>query len=320
MKQLVALFPVLMVNWVSSVFCCKPNISYWRMWCKQSGVCVSWNSAHHCLYRWWTGQFNFQSCMKRKYNWIIHWSCCNDLCVFWGKFSFSFCPFSEDTMTSRNRSQSGSGGFWFRSTFCGSAPVPQSSESFGWRHRGICLRRVELASTESTVVVEFMVAVFMGFVALFFLKSQKYNRYKQHHSEFCSNPAETAICAVDKKVDSCLFSQKNRKWFTVKLSLSVHTVRTLFSFRACYGVLRFIMESGAKGCEVVVSGKLRGQRAKSMKFVDGLMIHSGDPVNYYVDTAVRHVLLRQGECSSTRDTAATLKKQLDSSCIWFCWY
>lgn len=64
--------------------------------------------------------------------------------------------------------------------------------------------------------------------------------------------------------------------------------------RACYGVLRFIMESGAKGCEVVVSGKLRGQRAKSMKFVDGLMIHSGDPINDYVDTAVRHVLLRQG--------------------------
>ncbi|CAG5118245.1 unnamed protein product [Candidula unifasciata] len=41
--------------------------------------------------------------------------------------------------------------------------------------------------------------------------------------------------------------------------------------RACYGVLRFIMESGAKGCEVVVSGKLRGQRAKSMKFTDGVL-------------------------------------------------
>merc|ERR1712168_1627532 len=35
---------------------------------------------------------------------------------------------------------------------------------------------------------------------------------------------------------------------------------------------RRIRESGAKGCEVVVSGKLRGQRAKSMKFTDGLMI------------------------------------------------
>lgn len=64
--------------------------------------------------------------------------------------------------------------------------------------------------------------------------------------------------------------------------------------RACYGVLRFIMESGAKGCEVVVSGKLRGQRAKSMKFVDGWMIHAGEPVEEYIETAVRHVLLRQG--------------------------
>jgi small subunit ribosomal protein S3e len=54
------------------------------------------------------------------------------------------------------------------------------------------------------------------------------------------------------------------------------------------------MESGAKGCEVVVSGKLRGQRAKSMKFVDGLMIHSGESTNEYVSTATRHVQLRQG--------------------------
>lgn len=64
--------------------------------------------------------------------------------------------------------------------------------------------------------------------------------------------------------------------------------------RACYGVIRYVMGSGAKGCEVVVSGKLRGQRAKSMKFVDGLLIHSGQPSKDYVDYAVRHVLLRQG--------------------------
>ena len=64
--------------------------------------------------------------------------------------------------------------------------------------------------------------------------------------------------------------------------------------RACYGVLRFIMESGAKGCEVIVSGKLRAARAKSMKFVDGFMVHSGQPTKDYVDRAVRHVLLRQG--------------------------
>ena len=63
---------------------------------------------------------------------------------------------------------------------------------------------------------------------------------------------------------------------------------------ACYGVLRFVMESGAKGCEVVVSGKLRAARAKSMKFTDGFMIHSGQPARDFVDYAVRHVLLRQG--------------------------
>merc|ERR1712224_273933 len=59
--------------------------------------------------------------------------------------------------------------------------------------------------------------------------------------------------------------------------------------RACYGVLRFIMESGALGCEVIVSGKLRAQRAKSMKFEDGYMIKAGDAVNHYIDKAVRHI-------------------------------
>merc|ERR1712144_39802 len=64
--------------------------------------------------------------------------------------------------------------------------------------------------------------------------------------------------------------------------------------RACYGVLRFIMESGALGCEVIVSGKLRAQRAKSMKFSDGYMIKAGQPAKDFIDSAVRHVLLRQG--------------------------
>nr|GEZ62511.1 40S ribosomal protein S3-1-like [Tanacetum cinerariifolium] len=64
--------------------------------------------------------------------------------------------------------------------------------------------------------------------------------------------------------------------------------------RACNGVLRFVMENGAKGCEVIISGKLRAQRAKSMKFKDGYMISSGQPVKEYIDSAVRHVLLRQG--------------------------
>merc|ERR1712007_235695 len=53
--------------------------------------------------------------------------------------------------------------------------------------------------------------------------------------------------------------------------------------RACYGVVRFIMESGAKGCEVIISGKLRAQRAKAMKFHDGYLISTGEPKKHYID-------------------------------------
>merc|ERR1711871_1447879 len=64
--------------------------------------------------------------------------------------------------------------------------------------------------------------------------------------------------------------------------------------RACYGVVRFVMESGAKGCEVIVAGKLRGQRAKCMKFKDGYFVSSGQPCRDFVETATRHVLMRMG--------------------------
>uniref|UniRef100_A0AC34GRJ8 KH type-2 domain-containing protein n=1 Tax=Panagrolaimus sp. ES5 TaxID=591445 RepID=A0AC34GRJ8_9BILA len=77
-------------------------------------------------------------------------------------------------------------------------------------------------------------------------------------------------------------------------SLRYKLVGGLAVRRACYGVLRFIMESNAQGCEIIVSGKLRGQRAKAMKFTDGVMIHSGNPKNEYIQEAVRHVNLRQG--------------------------
>jgi small subunit ribosomal protein S3e len=64
--------------------------------------------------------------------------------------------------------------------------------------------------------------------------------------------------------------------------------------RACYGVLRYIMENGAKGVEIIVTGKLRAARAKVMKFKDGYMIKTGDAVNKFVDKAVCHINLKQG--------------------------
>ena len=62
--------------------------------------------------------------------------------------------------------------------------------------------------------------------------------------------------------------------------------------RAAYGIVRFVMEQGAKGCEVIVCGKLRAQRAKVMKFKEGYMIKTGSIRDQYVVKAVRHVRYR----------------------------
>lgn len=65
--------------------------------------------------------------------------------------------------------------------------------------------------------------------------------------------------------------------------------------RACYSGLKFIMDhGGAKGVQIVISGKLRGARAKCMKFKEGYMITSGEATKSYIKEAVEHVLLRQG--------------------------
>ncbi|KAI3887143.1 hypothetical protein MKX03_014156 [Papaver bracteatum] len=61
---------------------------------------------------------------------------------------------------------------------------------------------------------------------------------------------------------------------------------------AYYGVLRFVMESGADGCRLLImSGKLREFRAKSIKYKDGYIISSSQAVNGYINSAVRHVIL-----------------------------
>jgi len=77
-------------------------------------------------------------------------------------------------------------------------------------------------------------------------------------------------------------------------SLRFKLVSGLAVRRACYGIIRYVMDNGAKGIEIVISGKLRAARAKAMIFRDGYMIKSGDAVNHFVDHAVRNILLKQG--------------------------
>merc|ERR1711920_236611 len=50
----------------------------------------------------------------------------------------------------------------------------------------------------------------------------------------------------------------------------------------------------ATGCEVIISGKMRVQRAKVMKYKSGYLISTGQPKKDYIDTAVKHCFFKQG--------------------------
>ncbi|MEA1993999.1 MAG: 30S ribosomal protein S3 [Euryarchaeota archaeon] len=53
--------------------------------------------------------------------------------------------------------------------------------------------------------------------------------------------------------------------------------------RTAYKLLRRIMDSGAKGAELVLSGKLTGQRSRTVKFTKGYLKKCGDPALKLVD-------------------------------------
>lgn len=64
--------------------------------------------------------------------------------------------------------------------------------------------------------------------------------------------------------------------------------------RAANMVLKTVRHAGAQGCLVILSGKLKGQRAKSIKFQDGVLIQSGHPVRDYVKAGNSIVETKQG--------------------------
>merc|ERR1712072_326075 len=64
---------------------------------------------------------------------------------------------------------------------------------------------------------------------------------------------------------------------------------------AALSIINTVMKfGGAIGCEVIVSGKMRVQRAKCMKYKSGYCISTGQPKKDFVDTAVRHCFFKQG--------------------------
>ena len=64
--------------------------------------------------------------------------------------------------------------------------------------------------------------------------------------------------------------------------------------RVGFWALNRIMSAGALGAEIIISGKLRTERARVEKFRDGYIPKSGEPAMRYVRKAVAHVQLKPG--------------------------
>jgi len=64
--------------------------------------------------------------------------------------------------------------------------------------------------------------------------------------------------------------------------------------RAGFWALNQIMEAGALGAEIIISGKLRTERARYEKFRAGYLPKSGEPAMKYMRKAEVHVQLKPG--------------------------
>ncbi len=64
--------------------------------------------------------------------------------------------------------------------------------------------------------------------------------------------------------------------------------------RAANLALKQIMEAGALGAEITISGKLVSERARFEKFRFGVIPKSGQPAHEFVRKATAHVLLKPG--------------------------
>ena len=64
--------------------------------------------------------------------------------------------------------------------------------------------------------------------------------------------------------------------------------------RAAYSAIKAIMRNGARGVEIRLSGKLTGERAKSVRFYQGYLAKVGNPAETLVSRGYAQALLKLG--------------------------
>jgi small subunit ribosomal protein S3 len=64
--------------------------------------------------------------------------------------------------------------------------------------------------------------------------------------------------------------------------------------RAGHSTVRRIMQSGAKGCQVIIAGKLTGERHRTEKFTEGHVKYCGEPAKQVMDIGLATAKLKPG--------------------------
>jgi len=84
----------------------------------------------------------------------------------------------------------------------------------------------------------------------------------------------------------------NAKVQAVRLAQALE--RGIHFRRAAYSAIRAIMMNGARGVEIRLSGKLTGERAKSVRFYQGYLAKVGNPAETLVSRGYAQALLKLG--------------------------
>ncbi len=84
----------------------------------------------------------------------------------------------------------------------------------------------------------------------------------------------------------------NAKVQAVRLAQALE--RGIHFRRAAYSAMRAIMRNGARGVEIRLSGKLTGERAKSVRFYQGYLAKVGNPAETLVSKGYAQALLKLG--------------------------
>ena len=123
------------------------------------------------------------------------------------------------------------------------------------------------------------------------------------------NKVELTVKAIDDPRDQALCAAANVEVLKGQL-LAGKPVRM-----AVNGVMNSVMRKKAIGCMVMISGKVRGQRAKAQKYTQGYLISTGQPKKEFLDTAIRHVLMRQGVLGLKVQIMGDVKKKMPNGTI-----